>query len=683
MQKEFYGIFSLFVTLFVFITAVRCRTRKEAIAKVTGKVCVLGVIIALLNSITMLTNHALTLSICFSLLCISVVQALLQLLDYTMELTELGKIKPVYKWIAWGLAAVDAAFLLANPWTGFAIKYQESIYNSDLYLTIIPEGWYLVHLCFSYSLVMVILIMLFVKCCRVSLVYAGRYLLEAGVMVLALVFNLMFLYSKLLVDLSYLVYGLSAYCFYRIALQYRPVFVRGYARYLLMDKLQDPVVLFDFKGRLADFNIEAAEKFELKQKDLCEMTREHFVKEVLQMSENKIEDQHDTELVHRIDYAEIVYRLRVKKLKSWRKLDMGQMYVFHDVTEQKRMYSALENMSMYHALTGFYSSRIFKQKVEALDKEGKETIVAVGKITNLKLLNVVYSRKTGDKVIQVLSEELRAVLPEDAVLGYTEDSRVLIAAKDITEEQMNLYLSNAARKIKMRALPKIPIFFIYGVARRENMAISALEYVKYAEMDMLLKKGKENFLQRQLMTQALTESYFRNGYESMEHVNRITAYGLAMAEKLGLSEENKKQLELLCCYHDIGRLKTREEIWGRAATITRDEFDIIKLHSVTGYQIASELELEYDIADLILYHHENFDGSGYPYGLAGEEIPLLSRIIAIVDSYDIMIHDQRYKGAITEELALRELKKNAGTQFDPALAALFEECLKESSSYCS
>ena len=677
MQKEFYGIFSLFVTLFVLITAMQCKTRKEAIAKITGKVCVLGVIIALLNSITMLTNQVRILSICFSLLCISVVLALLLLLDYTMELTELGKIKPVYKWIAGSLAAVDAAFLLANPWTGFAIKYRETIYNGDLYLTIIPEGWYLVHLCFSYLLVTAILIMLIVKYCRVPLVYAGRYLLEAGVMVLALVFNLMFLYSKLLVDLSYLVYGLSAYCFYRIALQYRPVFVRGYARYLLMDKLQEPVVQFDIKGRLADFNTEAAEKFELKQKDLCEMTREHFVKHVLQISENKIEEQHDTELVYRTDYAEIVYRLRVKKLKSRRKLDMGQLYVFQDVTEQKRMYNALEHTSMYHALTGFYSNRIFNQKIEELDKEGKETIVAVCKITDLKLLNVVYSRKTGDKVIQVMSEELRAVLPEDALIAYSEDSRVLIAVNDITENQMNLYLADAARKIKKRALPKVPVFMMYGVARRENVAVSSLEYVKYAEMDMLLKKGKDSVEQCRLMTQAVTEAYYRNEYESTEHVKRITCYGLAMAEKLALSEAEKKQLQLLCCYHDIGRLKTREEIWGRAATITRDEFDIIKLHSVTGYQIASELELEYDIADLILYHHENFDGSGYPYGLAGEEIPLLARIIAIVDSYDVMIHDQRYKEAVTEEQALEELKKFAGTQFDPALVTLFEECLKE------
>ncbi|MBP3569509.1 MAG: HD domain-containing protein [Lachnospiraceae bacterium] len=124
-------------------------------------------------------------------------------------------------------------------------------------------------------------------------------------------------------------------------------------------------------------------------------------------------------------------------------------------------------------------------------------------------------------------------------------------------------------------------------------------------------------------------------------------------------------------------MKTREEVWSRAAAITRDELDIVKLHSVTGYQIVREMQLKHDIAELVLYHHENYDGSGYPYGVSGEEIPLLARILAIIDSYDVMVNDQLYKGAVTEEMALEELRRYAGSQFDPVLVHKFEECLNE------
>ncbi|MBR6771400.1 MAG: HD domain-containing protein, partial [Lachnospiraceae bacterium] len=383
------------------------------------------------------------------------------------------------------------------------------------------------------------------------------------------------------------------------------------------------------------------------------------------------------EVVVQKEYAEIMYRLTLRDLKSKRGLYMGKMYVFQDITKQKLMYNALENMSSYDPLTGFYTSRVFENKLEEWDKNAEEYIVAICNIAGMKLINAFYERKTGSSIIQRMSEELRDVLPEESLVCYADDDCTVIVAKGITENQMNLYLSNAARKLKKRGLNNIPIFLNYGIARRENTSVSINEYIKYAAMDMLIKKGRDGASQKREMTEALTKEYFHNEYESLEHVNRIQVLARALAEKLSLSEEDMKKLDLLCFYHDIGRVKTREEVWSRAAVITRDELDVIKLHSITGYQIVKEMQLEYDISELVLYHHENFDGSGYPYGLKGEAIPVLDRILAIVDSYDVMINDQLYKGAVSEEAALEELRNNAGIQFDPALVKKFEECLKE------
>ena len=455
-------------------------------------------------------------------------------------------------------------------------------------------------------------------------------------------------------------------------------FLRKRARYLLADTLHEPVVIFDKSNVLADFNKEAAEKFGLSENDLNVLTREYFETTILQLTYEEVPNPEiNREVVLQKEYAAITYHVTVQQIQSTRKGMIGCVYAFQDITKQKMMYNALENMSAYDSLTGFYTSRVFGNKMAEWDKKPEEYVTAACNIAGLKLLNAFYERTVANGIIQRMSEELRDVLPEDTLICSEDDDTTIIVAKGITEEQMTLYLSTAARKLKQRGLDNIPVFLNFGIARRENTSVSIEEYIKYARMDLLLKKGKDGVEQKYEMTKALLEEYFRNEYESLEHVTRISELAAGVADKLNLSKEDKVKLELLCRYHDIGRVKTREEVWGRPAVITRDELDIVKLHSIAGYQIVSQMETEYNIADLVLYHHENVDGSGYPYGLSGEKIPLLCRIHAIVDAYDVMINDQLYKGAVSTEMALEELRKNAGTQFDSNLVAVFETYLNE------
>lgn len=454
--------------------------------------------------------------------------------------------------------------------------------------------------------------------------------------------------------------------------------IRKRARYLLADTLHEPVIIFDKKELLADFNKEAAEKFNLTDAKINVLTREVFETTILQLTYEEIPNPKvNREVMVDTEYASITYHVTVQQIQSTRKGFIGTVYAFQDITKEKLMYNALEKMSSYDQLTGFYTSRVFFNKVAELNKTSEEYIVAVCNIAGLKLINSFYSREVTDSIIRKMAEELRDVLPEDALICYAAEDTTVIVAGGITEEQMNLYLFNAARKLKKRAMENVPVFLNYGVARRENTSVAIEEYIKYAEMDLLIKKGKERLKQKREMTNAITEEYFRNEYESLEHVERIKVLSEGFAKYLNLSAKDTEKLMLLCTYHDIGRVRTRDEVWTRASIITRDELDVVKLHSITGYQIAICMSLSHDIADLILHHHENYDGSGYPYGVSGEDIPYLARVIAIIDSYDVMINDQLYKGAVPEDTALKELQKNAGTQFDPELVKAFEAYLKE------
>lgn len=154
---------------------------------------------------------------------------------------------------------------------------------------------------------------------------------------------------------------------------------------------------------------------------------------------------------------------------------------------------------------------------------------------------------------------------------------------------------------------------------------------------------------------------------------KVDNLAVKMAKRLDMSLET---LLLLAKYHDIGKTKISKDILFKKGPLTDKEWQEIKLHPQVGYQIAQNISKLKHIAEAILYHHERWDGKGYPHGLKGEEIPIEARVMAIIDSYDAMTTDRPYQKAKTKEEALKELEQCAGTQFDPELTKIFIQELK-------
>lgn len=157
------------------------------------------------------------------------------------------------------------------------------------------------------------------------------------------------------------------------------------------------------------------------------------------------------------------------------------------------------------------------------------------------------------------------------------------------------------------------------------------------------------------------------------HSNRVSQLCKCLGLALELSDSDIYKLEVSGMFHDIGKIAIQDYILDKKGPLTAQEWNEIMRHPEIGCWILStSLEMS-DIAKYVLYHHERYDGSGYPKGLKQEEIPLLSRIIAIADSYDAMTNHRSYKETLNQDMAVVELIKNKGIQFDPAIVDVFIE----------
>jgi len=158
------------------------------------------------------------------------------------------------------------------------------------------------------------------------------------------------------------------------------------------------------------------------------------------------------------------------------------------------------------------------------------------------------------------------------------------------------------------------------------------------------------------------------------HSERVTEYALTMARHFDLKDDRINTLELAGFLHDIGKIAVPESILHKPGRLTDEEFEVIKQHPRTGHDILRQMEGTEALAEVVLHHHERWDGKGYPEGLTGSDIPLLSRLLAVADTFDAMGSKRPYRDRIVQSAVLDEIKRNAGSQFDPEVA---EALLKE------
>ena len=209
---------------------------------------------------------------------------------------------------------------------------------------------------------------------------------------------------------------------------------------------------------------------------------------------------------------------------------------------------------------------------------------------------------------------------------------------------------------------------------------------KLLDYEAILREADQRMYQNKLLNVKSREKYLLDAFLSIlsardihteKHSQRMVNIAYKIGQRMGLGPYDLDRLRLLALLHDIGKIGIPENILFKAEPLTEEDWKIIKNHPNIGYRIAKNIPDFSSIANEILYHHERWDGKGYPAGLKEKETPLLSRIIGLVDAFDVMQSVKYYKKPLSREEAMEEIRINAGTQFDPELVKIFFEVVNQ------
>lgn len=329
-------------------------------------------------------------------------------------------------------------------------------------------------------------------------------------------------------------------------------------------------------------------------------------------------------------------------------------------------------------LTGLYNKNFFEEEMIRLDTKRQLPIsLIMGDINGLKLINDAFGHTMGDSVLKKSAEIMSASFRNEDIISRVGGDEFVILLP-MTKEKTALEIVNRVkRKCENNPLDFIKINISFGVATKTSIDENINKVLKKAEDRMYFNKLRESKEAKLAMIDFLKKRLEKITYETKAHYDRLKRLTMVMAEAMNLSEIEKEELMLLCEFHDIGKIAIPRDILQKQGRLSREEWEDVKRHSEIGYYIARGIKDASVIDELILTHHERWDGKGYPGLLKNDEIPLAARIFAIADAYDMMVNDRPFQTRMTKNAALSEIQAQSGKQFDPEIAEIFIDLMKE------
>lgn len=364
---------------------------------------------------------------------------------------------------------------------------------------------------------------------------------------------------------------------------------------------------------------------------------------------------------------------------------------FRIITKEKEQY---KEMSITDSLTGTFTLNHIIEIGNSLLKKGKDITLVVIDLDNFKQLNDNFGHLIGNNILKDIGKLLiKETEKSGGKIGRIGGDEFVILLRDeqhIDVKQFINKLYDSMHEQEYEVDPdieKIRLSFSFGVCHSAALGKGNLmdKLLYNADVDMYYNKYNNKSVPVNLkstqvflpprITQYLTVMAEKDMYTYV-HSEHVARYSASLAQQIGLPWEKVVDIYIAGWLHDIGKSLISNNILRKTGGLSKDEYQTIKEHIGIGMNIINKLEISEVIENGIKYHHEHWDGSGYPFSKAGEDIPIEGRILKIVDSYSAMCIKRVYRQPLTTKEALAEIKKHKGTHFDPYLVEEFAKSLE-------
>lgn len=597
----------------------------------------------------------------------------LSMMHYALDFTQ-SKVFPIkYKKKIFAVldffVIVDEAILIANVFHELELRYQyepDSIYAIK-YMYVARPSFYF-HLGFVYLLLCMVIYLLVLKTFSVPKIYRSRYSTSLLTVLVIAAISLLYVVGalKISVDVTVLIFGFVCPLVYWNAFDYSSKGMLNSTRKVILEYMGMPMILFDYEGYVADSNKDMRSLFPILNSQEGKISMVDFmqiaaIRELQNTNTDQMFEWHNPGEV-----GARIYQCNFLCLKDEKDRSIGHLLLMKNMEMEKDM------------LTQLYSKQCFYERMaHVVNHQMYPITVVICNANGIGLVNDVYGWTKGNEMLRLAADLLRDNLPPNVITARLDDCDMAVGFTQIEQEYAVRLFENIREQYRQANDTGINTDLEYGIAVIRDDTKSVEQAVKEASESMRTKKLMNETSQKSSQLDSLKQTLTESDYETEEHVERTKAMAIKLGRALNLTDAELGKLALLAVLHDIGKIAIPHSILLKPGKLTDEEWEVMKTHTEKGYRIANASKELKPIAEYILHHHERWDGQGYPGGLSEDEIPLLSRIITVVDSHDVMVHDRPYHKAMSHAEAVEELLRCSGSQFDPHIVTIFLQVLQE------
>ena len=664
MFLDYYIMISILIALVDAVLAIKSFQKNKTTGRFLGHACAGAAVVDISYLVSILNDDYLCMSVMSSIYFVTIDVMLLCLLVFTVYFTK-GKFTKAGNTFL-GLSVLYTAFEIVvfaiNPFYEIAIHYvpRNTLIAKYSYQM---RPLYVIHLLFTYTLVIVVVVLLIRKMCSIPKEYRAQYrYVILGILVIVSV-NGVFLFWPgetvySLLDYSICGYSLTAFLLYWSCFDYSTHGMLNCLKNSIFENIGQGIVLFDYNDHLILHNERADALLGGIQPEKCAVLEDFLNCYDLSLNAETEDDSFSLQCYIKNDEDVRPLRCDIRSLKNEKGQRLGQLFVFSDAALETDLLTGFQDWESFQLFAGSNSNAF-----------PCPTAVAICDINSLSVINSTMGNQAGNQAIKMLADTMRQCFPKQTYYVRGLEANLIALCSHSNEAAMQTHMARVKESFSGK------IQYAVSVTTESNPDIQ--QAILMATKAMRAKKLLDRESIHSEMLTSLIRALQECDSDTEHHVRRTQLMGAELGKRIELTDIQQSKLSLLCLLHDIGKIGIPLEILNKPGKLSDEEWKILQSHTEKGYEIASSNNELRGIADEIRHHHERWDGKGYPDGLSRESIPLLSRVIAVVDAYDAMTNNRSYRHAISASKAMAELRRCAGSQFDPFIVSEFLQMLKE------